>query len=1364
MKIETKRYELLGSDWLEISWPNVMISENKLDWSAIRGKVKATICIDGKFSSIKDLAAEILKYLIDNEGMVVSSSQFPNTFAHTNHYKVIIEFLGKYGNRVTIKRGRNGGVVYNSTPGILVETKPVETKTLSINEVELTADDENITEQKMKAPLWEASRRDYRRKLGGRFRGLGLGEIIEKLLPTGVLTAFDVQASVAEESGSVITLIERHKNKNLSLVGMGGIGKTTALVHRLHDSFADGIEYCEDCIVPIYIELNKAPEQTDRIMSLKDRRSTFILRYIASLLTGKDYGEISASELEPLCSEFSRESGQPEYLFLLDGLNEVSSKWQQEISGSVQGLLIQEIREILKEFHNVRVIITSRTEHYGIESEHSPLVKIKLSGITDKIIFERLEQCNKAHLIDIVKSNSALLECLHTPLFLMMYCGINNAEEVSTRGAILREFWHEVSQIYSQRTVADSISSNREISAQMLMFIVDFVAPVLCDEMERNSAFSIDEDKAIALIEQLLVDDSAFGLRSNYAKRCFVRYSQRSSGYHEDVASVAGRLATLDRSAQHILLELENMGILYFDDDEEIFGIRHHYYRDYFAAVHSVNSFELARFMHTGDKKIDARADLAFDCLSPLRCEPLRRERATLIGEYLDEDKNMPVQDDDGKWHYTVPLESPCRRNLIHRVLDIFRGRFDDNVGYGVYNLVNILKLTRKALAGEDFSYLDFSHGSLNGAKPGMPGLGANLTGAKLRRGALFCEGHTGAITCAQFSPDGTRIVTASEDGTAKIWDARSGECLRKFEAHFDQVRMAKFSPDCTRILTISKNLTAKVWDASTGMRLSLLENDPKSIYSASFSPDGTKIITESVKGTINVTDAYSGEVLVSFDLSLISAPKITYSPDGSRIATLSYDGILNVWDSATSDLTFSVMVGYEFGYSLSFSHDGTKLLTVSRDGILNVWNSSTGESIISFKVLSSRNLLTAISPDGTRIATASSRDLNVWDSSTGELLISFRAHSELVLTVAFSLDSNRIVTASTDRTVKVWNASTGELLTFCDGYTRSVVGVLLNSDYSNVVTSYYDCTTKLWETSTGGLLDSYKEKSQLIRLASFSLDGKRIITFSKGNIIRIRDKSSNKLLASISHCGHRVHFAKLSLDGTRIITITNDRIIDVWNAYTGEKLVSFEAASGLISDALFSYDNKLITTIANKEKINLWDASNGEMLISFEAKSRSILSASFNSDASRIVIVNANHSTEIWDVSSQKMLVSLKKSSDKIRTVSYSPDGTMILTASDDRIAKLWNSSTGDILTELKGHSDKISFALFIQDGSKIVTTSYDGTAKIWDVSSGECIATFPHHYGLSVFECDLRALHPDSRLSDDDLAVLRQYGAILD
>ena len=80
------------------------------------------------------------------------------------------------------------------------------------------------------------------------------------------------------------------------------------------------------------------------------------------------------------------------------------------------------------------------------------------------------------------------------------------------------------------------------------------------------------------------------------------------------------------------------------------------------------------------------------------------------------------------------------------------------------------------------------------------------------------------SVEWAAFSPDGTKVVTASHDRMARLWDAASGKELAVLPGHEDEVWRAAFSPDGTKVVTASADGTARLWDAASGKRLAVLQ------------------------------------------------------------------------------------------------------------------------------------------------------------------------------------------------------------------------------------------------------------------------------------------------------------------------------------------------------------------------------------------------------------------------------------------------------------------------------------------------------------------------------------------------------------
>ncbi len=110
-----------------------------------------------------------------------------------------------------------------------------------------------------------------------------------------------------------------------------------------------------------------------------------------------------------------------------------------------------------------------------------------------------------------------------------------------------------------------------------------------------------------------------------------------------------------------------------------------------------------------------------------------------------------------------------------------------------------------------------------------------------------FAFNHDDGVLFASFSPDGRRIVTASEDFTARVWDAKTGVQLIPPLKHAHQVTSAVFSPDGNWILTASVDQSARVWSAETGEPLTPPLRHVSQLRSAAFVNDGHEVLTIAV-------------------------------------------------------------------------------------------------------------------------------------------------------------------------------------------------------------------------------------------------------------------------------------------------------------------------------------------------------------------------------------------------------------------------------------------------------------------------------------------------------------------------------------
>lgn len=110
-------------------------------------------------------------------------------------------------------------------------------------------------------------------------------------------------------------------------------------------------------------------------------------------------------------------------------------------------------------------------------------------------------------------------------------------------------------------------------------------------------------------------------------------------------------------------------------------------------------------------------------------------------------------------------------------------------------------------------------------------------------------------VVSVQFSPDGTRLLTASLDHSARIWDAHTGQPLTEPMKQSGAITMAQYSPDGKWVVTASRDHTVQVWDAQTGQALAEPFGNEAWVYSARFSPDGRRIVTATTNDVARVWD-----------------------------------------------------------------------------------------------------------------------------------------------------------------------------------------------------------------------------------------------------------------------------------------------------------------------------------------------------------------------------------------------------------------------------------------------------------------------------------------------------------------------------
>ncbi len=328
---------------------------------------------------------------------------------------------------------------------------------------------------------------------------------------------------------------------------------------------------------------------------------------------------------------------------------------------------------------------------------------------------------------------------------------------------------------------------------------------------------------------------------------------------------------------------------------------------------------------------------------------------------------------------------------------------------------------------------------------------------------------HRGTVHRLRVSADRTRILSASFDNTAQLWDPGADVVKGPTIEHQTAVWAAAFAPDGARVATAADDNTARLWQPAPGQSIRVVRFDIAFKHDAVFSRAGRHVLIKIDKDRAAVHNVMTRDRLcVLHHEGGIRA--IAVSPDESRVLTGGADGTCVVWDVAKQAPAFDAFRHGNGVWSVDMSSDGAHTLTAGFDGVVQVRNARTGATLRDFQV-GSRVQGVAFSPDGERfiVCNSAKRGLVHTLASNGPALV-LEGHQSAVLCPTFSRDGSMIATGSHDNTVRVWNAMTGQPVSDPlrhAGPISYAIGTAFSPDGSAVVTACDDLTARVWDIAT---------------------------------------------------------------------------------------------------------------------------------------------------------------------------------------------------------------------------------------------------------------------------------------------------------
>jgi WD40 repeat protein/serine/threonine protein kinase len=598
----------------------------------------------------------------------------------------------------------------------------------------------------------------------------------------------------------------------------------------------------------------------------------------------------------------------------------------------------------------------------------------------------------------------------------------------------------------------------------------------------------------------------------------------------------------------------------------------------------------------------------------------------------------------------------------------------------------------------------------------------------------LVLKGHTSQVRAVAFFPDGTRLATASEDNTARIWDPLTGRLVAALQGHEGVIQDLTYSPDGARLATASWDQTARVWDSATGELIATLQGHEHNVTILVYSPDGTRLATGSEDKTARIWDPNTGNLIATLEGHGDSVPALAYSPDGSQLATGSADKIARIWDPNTGELITTLVGHQHYIFVLAYSPDGSRLATASVDGMVRVWDTQTGNLTGSLHGHEDTIMVLEYSTDGTRIATGSwDHTVRVWDPETSSLIATMQGHESAVYDLTYSPDGTCIASASDDSTARVWDPNDGRLIATLQGHDGAVRGLAYSPDGTRIATAGWDKTARIWDSTPHSRVGIVHGHDDIISAMAYSPDGTHIATGSRDNTARVWDPESGDLIVTLRGHEGAVRDLVYSPDGARIATAGADNVARVWDANTGTSIVTLQGHEGEVVALVYSPDGARIASASWDYTARVWDANTGTPAVVLRGHGDHVVGVVFSPDGTRLATASYDETARVWDPETGELVAIFRGHEDKLNRLAYSPNGTRIATTSWDHTARIWDPNTGAPIAILDVHKNSVFGVVFSPDGTRVATAGSDGTTQVWSPVAGDLLATLEGHENVT-------------------------------
>jgi WD40 repeat protein/serine/threonine protein kinase len=591
-------------------------------------------------------------------------------------------------------------------------------------------------------------------------------------------------------------------------------------------------------------------------------------------------------------------------------------------------------------------------------------------------------------------------------------------------------------------------------------------------------------------------------------------------------------------------------------------------------------------------------------------------------------------------------------------------------------------------------------------------------------------SGHTNIIQDVAFSNDGTRIASASADGTLRLWDVETGETLKRFTEHSGGVNAVDIASNQLQLLSASADGSAQLWDIETGnVVASVRPSEGGGVLTAHFSPDGRSALIGDASGSSYIWDLNSSLNLQHFAGHTQPVFEGAFNPRGTTFLTASADGTMRLWSVNTGN-EIRRFLGHEARVQTVFiASDGLTAVSGDANGSIRVWDVRFGQQIKQlFGHTAAVNAL-EVTPDS-RFAVSGSEDgtVRVWNLNTSEEIRRFRGHTAAVTAIAISPDGRRVVSGSRDNTLRLWDLQSGAEVQRITDEDEAFIDTVVSSDGRFALSGGRNGGLAVWDLETSALIRSLSTTKGTVGALAASPDtaitaialsaNDRLALSGQGDgTVVIWDVNSGTDLRRVSAFNGRVVSAAFMPDNRQVVVSGTNQLIRL-DAGTGETVYAVELPQGTLSELHRIGDTEQLLAATSNGALLVVDGADGSVTKVIGSHDDTILAIDINADASRALTGSRDETLRLWDLTGSArnpLLMTLTGHNSSITGVSLSADETVVVSGAADRSIIVWDMALETPVQQLTGHTAAINAVHLLPGDQYALSASADGTLRVW-------------------------------------------------